>query len=49
MSHLVEFAPPNIRRCSSAGEALNRFYIPVLVPVGIVGNILSFLVRGFSI
>ena len=28
-----------------AGEALKQFYYPILVPIGIFGNILSFLVR----
>ena len=27
------------------GEAINKYYFPVLVPVGLIGNILSFLVR----
>ena len=31
-----------------SGDALNQFYFPVLVPVGIVGNILSFLVRYYN-
>ena len=28
-----------------AGDGLNQFYIPILVPIGLVGNFLSFLVR----
>ena len=27
-----------------SGEAINLAYMPVLVPVGVIGNILSFLV-----
>ena len=34
-----------IRLCSSSGDGINKSYFPVLVPVGVIGNILSFLVR----
>ena len=27
------------------GHVLNTFYLPVLVPLGVTGNVLSFLVR----
>ena len=30
------------------GEAINQFYFPILVPVGVIGNILSFLVSTFE-
>ena len=33
--------------CYFAAEALKQFYFPILVPVGIIGNFLSFLVRLF--
>ena len=29
------------------GEGLNRFYMPIFTPVGVLGNILSFLVRKY--
>ena len=31
-----------------SGEGINKSYFPILVPVGIVGNILSFLVRSVN-
>ena len=47
-----QFAKPGVRRDNTyfstsillTGEVFNQAYFPVLVPVGIVGNILSFLV-----
>ena len=32
-----------------SGEALNKYYFPILIPIGILGNILSFLVSGSNI
>ena len=29
------------------GDALKQYYFPILVPIGIIGNVLSFLVRFF--
>ena len=29
---------------SVSGEGINKGYLPVLVPVGVIGNVLSFLV-----
>ena len=26
------------------GDAINKYYVPVLVPIGFIGNILSFIV-----
>ena len=28
-----------------AGDGLNQFYIPILVPIGLVGNFLSFFIK----
>ena len=28
-----------------SGEGINQVYFPILVPIGVVGNVLSFLVR----
>ena len=28
-----------------SGDVINKVYFPILVPVGIIGNLLSFLVR----
>ena len=28
-----------------SGEALNKYYFPTFVPAGVVGNLLSFMVR----
>ena len=33
---------------SLSGDFLNKYYFPVLVPIGVCGNILSFLVSTFE-
>ena len=37
-----------IRLLYFLGEGINKGYLPVLVPVGVIGNILSFLVGNLT-
>ena len=34
---------------SFTGDVIKQFYLPILVPIGVVGNFLSFLVRIFIV
>ena len=41
----ISYGPPFVL----SGEAINLAYMPVLVPVGVIGNVLSFMVRFASL